>query len=280
MYRWVGNLMIVKQFWDGGVDPLIGVLSENVNTRWGKRKPIMVLSMWPSALMWILMWSSPNFSDSIGLRISYYGVAILLFSTFDSLVVVPYQSLIPDMSEGYHSRTFVVLFTQIFMFIGTGMASFIWSTLVEVFPVDTEDPLQAGMQYNYFRGYLVAAFIIIVPVIVAYLVSVVAAVERVDEDEKKKSIGYPTTDDEESIEMLLSKRAKVWRWIKVQLQEIKEICSYLPFIVVLAFAIFNMVGAGLFTTNFILWIKYDLENEPATGVSLLTLQVMSRFSSL
>jgi Na+/melibiose symporter-like transporter len=266
--------MIIKQFWDGGIDPLIGVLSENVNTRFGKRKPMIVAFVWPAAVMWVLMWSSPNFTDSQPLRIGYYAICILLFGTFDSLVVVPYQSLIPDMAEGYHSRTFVVLFAQVFQFIGTGLSSFVWSYLIELYAVDPSDPLQKGMDFNYYKGYFVASMIILVPVVIAYLLSAFVAVERVDEKKKKP---YPPTDDEDFVEIPLTKPAQVFAWVKKQAIDIKEICTYLPFVIVLGFAIVNFVGTALFTGNFILWIKYDLEDDTRTGVSLLALQVSFLF---
>ena len=253
--------MIIKQFWDGLIDPIIGTVTDNVPTRFGRRKPWIFTFLIPTCLTWVAMWYSPGWLyDNDGGRIFYYGAIIFIFSSFDSFVVVPYQSMIPDMSTGYHGRTFTVLFTQIFLLLGTGSASFIWSFLVEYFPVMGNDEADAGMEHDYRRGYLIASLVVVVPIFFAYFVSALAAKEReFDPASEKQEPG---------------------RKIFFFLTSIKDVILFPPFIAVMGFSIVNLVATALFTNNLILWIKYVYENEPITSYCLLVLQVCPFFFPL
>lgn len=241
--------MIIKQFWDGTIDPFIGILSDNITTRFGRRKPWIFTFLLPVAALWIAMWSSPSFLDSDLSRIGYYGSVLLLYSTFASFVFVPYESMVPDMSEGYHSRTFVVLFMQIFLFFGTGAASIIWNYLVENLPYKSEET-------NIPRGYFLAGCIMAVPIVITIFISGLAAKERKIEENEK------VTDDKQS----------KMQMIKSQIKSVKDVILFVPFISILLFSVVSLVAASLFTNNLILWLKYVYKKPEIVGTSLLILQ--------
>lgn len=276
--------MIVKQIWDGAIDPFIGMISDNISTRFGRRKPFMYTFIIPAAAIWIAMWASPTIILGKKIRWVYYCGIMLLFSSFDSLVMVPYQSMIPDMANGYHERTFVVLFTQMFLFIGTGCASVIWSYLIEYFPVE-DLPEEQGMPHDYRKGYLIAACVMVVPVVIVYYISAFVAKERPTDSEEYVEELVTFADDNfnafDESSPLISKKsskgkcAKLGSILRKLIVDVKEVILYLPFLSMLGLAITTLVATSFFSSNFVLWIKYTFEHEELSGLSFVVLQVSS-----
>ena len=40
---WLGVILIIPRLWDAVSDPIIGHLSDNTRTRWGRRRPFLLL---------------------------------------------------------------------------------------------------------------------------------------------------------------------------------------------------------------------------------------------
>ena len=57
--KWVGLARSVPRFLDIMLDPVIGHLSDNTRSRWGRRRPWMLAGAVISAMVAILMWYPP-----------------------------------------------------------------------------------------------------------------------------------------------------------------------------------------------------------------------------
>ena len=55
-----GLVIGLSLLWDGVSDPLVGVLSDRLVSRWGRRYPFMVLSTLPMGLGFIGLFSPPS----------------------------------------------------------------------------------------------------------------------------------------------------------------------------------------------------------------------------
>ena len=88
----VGTMMLVKQLYDAFTDPIVGVLSDHTNTRFGRRKPWIITFIIPSAIVWILMWTYNGtvLNNHWEVYLYYFGI-ILLYSTLQTLTTIPYQ---------------------------------------------------------------------------------------------------------------------------------------------------------------------------------------------
>src|SRR5512136_617329 len=64
------------RLWDAINDPLFGLLSDRLRTRWGRRRVLLLFGAVPLGLTFIMMWLVPPF-DPIGLTI-YYAVTFIL----------------------------------------------------------------------------------------------------------------------------------------------------------------------------------------------------------
>ncbi len=101
---WVGVILLVGRLWDSINDPLVGTLSDRVNTRWGRRRPFLLIFALPFGFLFTLTFVVPPFASDIGKAI-YFIFAFLLFDTAYTLINVPYSALAPELSGDYDERS-------------------------------------------------------------------------------------------------------------------------------------------------------------------------------
>ncbi len=99
-----GTVALVGKIWDGINDPLVGMISDRLQTRWGRRRPFLLFGAIPFGLAFFFMFFVPPISTSRGLAI-YYGAVFLIFDTLYTIVNVPYTALTPELSEDYDERS-------------------------------------------------------------------------------------------------------------------------------------------------------------------------------
>ncbi|MFQ5399688.1 MAG: MFS transporter [Anaerolineae bacterium] len=99
-----GTAVLVGKIWDGVNDPLVGMLSDRLNTRWGRRRPFLLFGAVPFGLTFFFMFSVPPIQSELGLVV-YYSVVFLVFDTLYTLVNVPYSALTPELSDDYDERS-------------------------------------------------------------------------------------------------------------------------------------------------------------------------------
>ena len=98
-----GMILLVARFFDAFVDPVVGILSDRTNTRWGKYRPSVLWTAVPFALLFVLAFSTPDFSERG--KILYAGVTYILLMSMYSFNNTPYCSLGGVMSSDIKERT-------------------------------------------------------------------------------------------------------------------------------------------------------------------------------
>lgn len=99
-----GTVVLVGKIWDGINDPLVGTLSDRLNTRWGRRRPFLLFGAIPFGLTFFFMFLVPPIKSDIGLAV-YYSIIYLVFDTLYTLVNVPYSALTPELTDDYDERS-------------------------------------------------------------------------------------------------------------------------------------------------------------------------------
>lgn len=99
-----GTIFLVGRLWDGINDPLVGMLTDRVQTRWGRRRPFLLFAAVPFGLAFALMFTVPPFEARWAIMLYYIGV-FLAFDTLYTLINVPYSALTPELSEDYDERS-------------------------------------------------------------------------------------------------------------------------------------------------------------------------------
>ncbi len=113
--------IFVGRSWDYINDPLIGYLSDRTRTRWGRRRPYLLLGALPFALTYLMMWYRPPIESPVGLAI-YYSLAYVLFEAAATLVYMPYFALTPELTTSYDERTSLTTYRMFFSILGSLVA--------------------------------------------------------------------------------------------------------------------------------------------------------------
>lgn len=104
---------LVGVIWDAVNDPIIGVISDRLRTRWGRRRPFLLWFAIPFGLSFVILWTAPRWENQIALLI-YVTLTFMLSDTLTTLVSVPYLSLTPELTRNYDERTTLTSFRTVF----------------------------------------------------------------------------------------------------------------------------------------------------------------------
>ncbi len=123
----VAIILFVGRSWDYVNDPIIGYLSDRTRSRWGRRRPFLLFGAVPFALSFILLWLSPNFSQT-GLII-YYSLGYIVYEALATTVYMPYFALTPELTEDYDERTKLISYRMFFNILGS-LTAYIFPMMV------------------------------------------------------------------------------------------------------------------------------------------------------
>jgi len=89
---------------DAVVAPLIGLVSDNLISRWGRRHPFMAIAMILYPVAFVLLWNPPGglTSTELGLWLLATLVAVRVL---DTLYELPCSALLPELVRDYDERT-------------------------------------------------------------------------------------------------------------------------------------------------------------------------------
>ena len=101
---WAGSVVVIGKGWDAISDPLMGYISDNIDTKYGRRRIFFIIGILPIIISFISLWI-PLDSNSNLILFIYYTFAYILFSTVFTMVMVPYSALNAEMTEDFQIRT-------------------------------------------------------------------------------------------------------------------------------------------------------------------------------
>jgi glycoside/pentoside/hexuronide:cation symporter, GPH family len=91
------------KIWDAVNDPLIGLISDRIRTRWGRRRGMLLFFAVPLGLTFMLMWVVPPLKP-LALT-AYYTLTFILFDTIFTIIHVSFNALTPEMTDDYDERS-------------------------------------------------------------------------------------------------------------------------------------------------------------------------------
>lgn len=122
-----GTLMLVARIWDAVSDPMMGIISDRTQTRWGKYRPYLLWMAIPFAVAGVLLFSVPDMGET-GRTIWAY-VTYLLMMTVYTGINVPYGSMLAVMTDKSEEKTVFSSFRMFFAYGGSFIILFGWEPL-------------------------------------------------------------------------------------------------------------------------------------------------------
>jgi GPH family glycoside/pentoside/hexuronide:cation symporter len=110
------------------VDPMVGTLSDRLQSRWGGRVPLMFVGALIASASIVLFFHVPHFSSAV-VQAAYMSAAVFLGFTGYSLYSVPYLTMAAEIADGADQRRRVMSWRVIFMALGLTCSAFAGSVV-------------------------------------------------------------------------------------------------------------------------------------------------------
>lgn len=110
----VAGMFLVSRIWDGINDPLMGIIADRTQTRWGKFRPYLLWMCVPFAVMGVFTFTVPDFGENgkiIWAYVTFLGIMMLY-----TAVNIPYTALLGVISGDSNERTQVSSVKFLFAF--------------------------------------------------------------------------------------------------------------------------------------------------------------------
>ena len=119
-----GTLFLVVRVWDAIFDPMMGVIADRTNTRWGKFRPWVLWTAVPFGIMGFLTFTTPSFSAQGKLVYAYVTyIALMMVYSANNL---PYSALsgviTGDLGERTSLSSYRFVFAMSAAFVIQGLA--------------------------------------------------------------------------------------------------------------------------------------------------------------
>ena len=224
LLAWV--IMSVRIF-DAVSDPLIGLISDQTQTRYGRRRPYMFLGAVALALLVWLLFVPPQ-TDAAGAA-WWFSLCIFTLSLFWTAVQVPYEALGPEITFDYHQRTELFAWRDGFLILGTLAAAATPAALDQLLDLGP-GPADQRRKFLWFAS-------IYAPLLVALVWWCVAAVREKPRASRQSWEGF--------------------------IPSLKAVWSNRPFLILLAGYTISAFGANLPATLILYYVQYVLGSQSA-----------------
>ena len=154
----VGTMFAVTRIWDSLFDPVLGVVADRTETRWGKFRPYLLYLALPFGIIGILTFLTPPFGDTG--RLVYAYITYTLMMMVYSAINVPYASLLGVMSPHPSDRNILSTYRMMFAYIGSFIALLLFMPLVKAFGGDRSADVTVGWMTAPQLGWLMAIVVI------------------------------------------------------------------------------------------------------------------------
>ena len=109
-----GVVSLVPRLFDAITDPIMGFISDNTKSKWGRRKQYVLLGAVIMGISFIIMWQLYK-DNTVDYNFTYFLLWSLVFYVGLTIFSVPYVAMGYEMSNDFHERTNIMAVAQ---FIG------------------------------------------------------------------------------------------------------------------------------------------------------------------
>ena len=173
----MGWMFLASKLFDAINDPIMGMVADRTNTRWGKYRPFILFGAIPFGIMGILTFTTPNFTPNMKLLYAFitYNAVMMLYT----LVNVPYCSLMGVMTSNTADRTVLSSYRFVGVFIGQFVAFYCVGKLPTILGGAGDEPTA--------KGYKITMTILSVAAIILLYITFFTTKERIHPPKGQKN---------------------------------------------------------------------------------------------
>ena len=145
-------IIFIGKLWDAVTDPVVGRISDRTRSRFGRRRIFFLIGILPVFLSFTMLFYSFGI-ENVTAKIIYYAFAYMFFGTAFTVVMIPYNAILSDMTSDYNERTSFTTLRMIFSGAASLVAAVVPSMLIKAIGGAQNGPAQK-------TGYLVMAAIL------------------------------------------------------------------------------------------------------------------------
>ncbi|MEM8936468.1 MAG: MFS transporter [Pseudomonadota bacterium] len=168
----VALIFVAVRIWDTANDPIMGVIADRTQTRYGKYRPYLLWMAAPFGLITFLTFAAPSLSDPM--KIAYATLTYLLLMMVYTAINVPYSALIGVMTSDTQQRTILCSYRFIGAFSAGLLISMAVRPLVSFFGGGQDAP-----DFNEAVGFRLTFMILAALATALFLVTFFTTRERV-----------------------------------------------------------------------------------------------------
>ncbi len=113
-------ILLAARLWDAVVDPIVGILADRTNTRWGKFRPWILFTALPWCVVMVLAYTTPR-GLSTGAMVAYAAITNILLMSIYSMNNMPYAALGGVMTGDVNERAKL----NSYRFVAVNVAQFV-----------------------------------------------------------------------------------------------------------------------------------------------------------
>ena len=106
-----GLLFFLPRLLDAVLDPIMGFITDNTRSNFGRRKPYIIIGAIIAGLSYIAMWQLYE-TNSLNFNFTYFLIGSLVFYFGLTVFATPYIALGYEMSDDFHERTRLMAVAQ------------------------------------------------------------------------------------------------------------------------------------------------------------------------
>ncbi len=173
------TIILIGKVWDAVTDPIVGRLSDKTRSKYGRRRLYFLIGIVPVFLSFIMLFYSFGLEGTT-VKIIYHTLAYMNFGTAFTIVMVPYNTILSDITSDYNERT---AFTTVRM-VMSGAASLICAVVPGLIIKAVGGSVNGPEQK---KGYLVMAAVLAAIFGLCWLVVFLGTTEKKDLPEVEKT---------------------------------------------------------------------------------------------
>ena len=190
-----GTLVLVTKLYDAVSDPVMGLIADRTNTRWGKYRPYLLWIAIPFAVAGILAFFTPQ-TDNYTFKHVYAYVTYILMMTVYTAINVPYGAMLGVMTDDSREKSVFSSFRMFFAFIGSFIAMGSFEPLLKLRQsILGTLPAEWTLADSTPADWTIAVSVIGIVCAVLFILSFVMTRERVTEAEMAKEPVKENSDE-------------------------------------------------------------------------------------